>query len=321
MNNRIIHIDWLKATAIYLVILGHQPISCVEVHDWIFTFHVPLFFFISGYLMKLEYREDFIWKNIRSLLLVTIPYFALNLVLGIFIDFLFYRDDLNVDHNLTTPMINYLLGKSEAGVVWFLIALFWMRIIYYYSYLHLKNSYVVLLLSMIVSLFVAYTGFSFNYYQITATLIAFPFFCFGVCLRQNRLENKHISLWVWTIFGFVFSAIPVLLLPVVGQINLSALLLGNSIPLYYFVSLAGALGLFCFSKMIKKESSIISVISNGTLVILLLHMPILLYFKAAYKLTMGIKTPPPIYGSFVSNCYIADYYSYPIFTYKMVANS
>lgn len=42
-------IDWCKAFALYLVVLGHfSPVDNLTL--WLYTFHIPLFFIISGYL-------------------------------------------------------------------------------------------------------------------------------------------------------------------------------------------------------------------------------------------------------------------------------
>ena len=52
MTQRINWIDWAKVFAIYLVILGHHISKDVEgeslVKNFIYAFHMPFFFFISG---------------------------------------------------------------------------------------------------------------------------------------------------------------------------------------------------------------------------------------------------------------------------------
>ena len=47
---RIKDIDILRAIAIILVIVGHTPYPGFnpELHKWIYAFHIPLFFFVSG---------------------------------------------------------------------------------------------------------------------------------------------------------------------------------------------------------------------------------------------------------------------------------
>ena len=49
MTQRLGWIDRSKGIGIFLVILGHASLP-YEVSKFIFSFHIPLFFFLSGYL-------------------------------------------------------------------------------------------------------------------------------------------------------------------------------------------------------------------------------------------------------------------------------
>lgn len=49
---RINWIDWAKAISILLVVMGHSNYSCGAVGNLIFLFHMPFFFFLSGYLFN-----------------------------------------------------------------------------------------------------------------------------------------------------------------------------------------------------------------------------------------------------------------------------
>ena len=51
-KQRIIFIDWLKAIGIFLVIVGHMPMGDNMLRNWIYSFHMPLFFFASGFLYR-----------------------------------------------------------------------------------------------------------------------------------------------------------------------------------------------------------------------------------------------------------------------------
>ena len=48
-RNRIL--DIAKGIGIILVVIGHMPIN-IDIYNVIYTFHVPLFFFISGLLYR-----------------------------------------------------------------------------------------------------------------------------------------------------------------------------------------------------------------------------------------------------------------------------
>lgn len=61
--------DVLKGLAILLVIIGHCEIGAL--HSFIYSFHVPLFFFVSGYFLKQRPVRDEVRLNFKRLI---IPY-------------------------------------------------------------------------------------------------------------------------------------------------------------------------------------------------------------------------------------------------------
>ena len=70
MNERIEWIDVAKAIGIVLVIFGHAY-DCYA-RGYLYGFHMPLFFFLSGLTFKLgEDKRRFFWKKIKGIL---IPY-------------------------------------------------------------------------------------------------------------------------------------------------------------------------------------------------------------------------------------------------------
>ena len=70
-------IDVAKGIAIFLVILGHTKFIG---RDYIYLFHMPLFFFLSGMVYNEKYDEkpvEFILKKIKSLY---VPYVLYNVL-------------------------------------------------------------------------------------------------------------------------------------------------------------------------------------------------------------------------------------------------
>lgn len=75
----------LAALAILMVVAGHLGYNIMTIGDLFpyYSFHVPLFVFISGYFYKDTERErpfGYVWKKIRRLL---VPYFVWNLFYGV----------------------------------------------------------------------------------------------------------------------------------------------------------------------------------------------------------------------------------------------
>lgn len=84
---RIRYIDLTKGFAIILMLWGHTMTSVDEIHVWIYSFHMPIFFIICGILIKIKKEKD---KGehrlgniiIRRLYTAGIPYFTFGFVLA-----------------------------------------------------------------------------------------------------------------------------------------------------------------------------------------------------------------------------------------------
>lgn len=73
---------FLQVFGIILVVIGHSGEMNANLHRWIYSFHMPLFMFISGYLLNYTNQgkieninlKEFFWKKVKRLL---IPYFII----------------------------------------------------------------------------------------------------------------------------------------------------------------------------------------------------------------------------------------------------
>lgn len=60
-KERIEYIDIAKGTGIILMVLGHIPAFSNNykfAYKFIYAFHMPLFFIISGYLFAYKYKQN-----------------------------------------------------------------------------------------------------------------------------------------------------------------------------------------------------------------------------------------------------------------------
>ena len=131
---RIVWIDMAKAIAILLMIVGHE-INSGGVRSFIFSFHMPLFFILSGYtahrvtawheLKRVTFK---LFKRIWLLAALMIG------LLGVENYFL-HPANIMVFFKLTLAGIFWgsnggPWGLSNVGVMWFLFAYFWARIFF-----------------------------------------------------------------------------------------------------------------------------------------------------------------------------------------------
>lgn len=76
MNNRISYLDIFKGFGIFFVVFGHVT-HIGELRDYIWNFHMPLFFFVSGLLYNSNLRfKDFLLKRIKSIYIPYILFFC-----------------------------------------------------------------------------------------------------------------------------------------------------------------------------------------------------------------------------------------------------
>jgi len=112
-NMRLAWVDKTKGVGMLLVILGHMryPYSDV-IAKFIFSFHMPLFFFLSGYLHKNDFGKNYFLRRVDALL---VPYFIWSILIWVV--------NLNWGRQYMGEFIDIPLGNGY-GITWFLSCLF-----------------------------------------------------------------------------------------------------------------------------------------------------------------------------------------------------
>ena len=116
------YIDCLRGTAIILVVLGHLNPGMV-LETWIYSFHMFLFFFLSGYLFKR--KQGFRRQAAAAAKSCLIPYFFWSLCAV-----LFSLEIGEYDYRMALCKLFYIGGSvSWNSPVWFLVVLFWLKLL------------------------------------------------------------------------------------------------------------------------------------------------------------------------------------------------
>lgn len=132
-EKRLQHIDVARGIAIICIILGHLGIS--EINRFVFTFHVPIFYLITGYFIKPEGKmSDFIKGKFRTLILPYISTCIIIIVLSVIINLLSSPNG-SVGATALEWLYASLYGAGDTyrepfyiksiGGIWFLLASFW----------------------------------------------------------------------------------------------------------------------------------------------------------------------------------------------------
>lgn len=196
----------LKGIAILLVILGHaitqtkrQGIILSTVHQVIYSFHMPLFFFASGFLsLRLLDARD--WKSRISYggnrtLRLLIPYFFMG-ILYMFAGAYYYKNPTMIGRDILISMVK---GSNLNSELWFLYVL-WLITLVSLVFIRRETLWFWTVASGIFSLisykFSAYSG-------ILHLFLYFAFYvilgmAFRTCYERVRQYLKRWILWVLT---------------------------------------------------------------------------------------------------------------------------
>ena len=89
----------LKGIGAFCVVLGH---CAMPVQNFVYLFHVPLFFFISGYMYNEQKYGDAPYDNLKGRMKSWVKYVALYIVYILLHNVLGYYDMLRIDEPLYT---------------------------------------------------------------------------------------------------------------------------------------------------------------------------------------------------------------------------
>lgn len=287
MRNEIF--DIMKGIGIIAVIIGHSAIHN-EFRNLIFTWHMPMFFMISGYFYKNYSFGIFLKKNLKSLI---IPYLFTSITLCILTIIYTYigqqatSSNINIINSIWA--IIYGAGSTELpnggiyfiGAIWFLQALFWCRISFNIVYNNFHKKYIIILFFIsTISTFVAQHIFIPT--NILQGLSALIFFTVGYKVKELNLLKKNTN----KLYLFIMSVI-VLLSSSLGPIGMVTCYYPSYI-INMIASIVGGYLIYYISYKFTntKIGLILSHIGTLSLIILCIHIIDLQFFsRICYLIT------------------------------------
>ncbi len=227
-KKRILYYDNLKFILILLVVIGHVIERQVDIsymngiYLFIYTFHMPLFIFITGFLAKKLEDKD---GNFR--LYKVINYVLLYLIFKISL-FLFSKFILHQDIEF------YLFTEREAP--WYILACaFWLSLTYLTKNVKPKC---MLIFSVILALVIGYDFFVEDVFVLSRTIVFYPFFLLGFYLSKEKLNNfvNIIHQRKYQLISFVcLTGLLVFMIIFASKIGFIKNFLFGAVP-YYFVT-------------------------------------------------------------------------------------
>lgn len=281
-------ISIVKAIGIILMVIGHS--GCPQwLHNYIYIFHMPLFFFCSGYFFKPinNFRQviSFSKKKIKGLYLPYIKWCIIFLLLhNIFFNLNIYNNFYGFNNIVSQPysatdfikkILNIILAMRGAeqllGGFWFLRVLFLssilLAIISQLKY-KFKISHSTIVICLLCILYFAKIS------HLRAPIIGdIPLILYGIIfLYLGYLYKKIEKIDFYKISTFLLLSLCV---AVGSYSNYSNMLLFEytDIASYIFFATLGILSIFCISSIFTKQkiATPLIYIGDNTMIILSLH--------------------------------------------------
>ena len=216
MHNRIKYLDITKFIGIFCIYLGHFGSYAGNAYNFVFSFHVPLFFFVSGFSENLSKDIPFgkyIIKNIKSILL---PFYIFA-TLSLMVVTIESNTHTLIGPNLIEILKGCIRNQYFAVGLWFLTCLFVIKNVFYFLRKTVKFRWLTLLLCIalycfaellinprpIVTPHMIYNIDSACYYIIFYALGYYGFEPIQRLLDWENPINKKISIGIGAIlFGY-----------------------------------------------------------------------------------------------------------------------
>lgn len=283
-NKRILWLDVLKGIGIITVIISHCFIPETFLNKYLYSFHMPLFFFASGYLFKKKKIGNFLIGRYKNLI---IPYFLFSII-SLCLFFLTANiGDVKIPQS---EQLKKILGVFYGNgindymfniTIWFLLCLFIVEFIFQLI-MEFTNSTISLIVILILFSIIGYLDSKFMTIRLPWSIdVAFTgivFYGIGYLFKGKKYEITN------------YQKIPLILLLVSislvscyfnAKVDMNHNELGNFI-LFYLSALSGIAYISIISVDFR-NSSFLSFLGRNSLIIVGTHTLLLIILGSFFK--------------------------------------
>ena len=262
---RVLYIDYAKALGMLLIIWGHTKLIGIS-NEFVYAFHIPLFFFLSGMVFnKGRYGNlgHFLARKVQTLL---VPYVVFSVLTWMLWAGYSYYTHVDVD-SFWNPLLQTVLAQGSGGFLvhnvplWFVTCLFIVELMYWFVS-ELKVGWII-----VTCVVLAITSYCLvNYcdiwdfkrmpWSIDVAMMAIPFFALGHLLvkyvpriKMSDTVNNHLAIsWILVIVGFAITAY---LGHLNGMVSMGHARLGNSPIVFYLTACIGTFAMLILCILIE----------------------------------------------------------------------
>lgn len=276
-SKRLDWVDIAKGIAIILMVIGHE-VKNIYIYAFIFSFHMPLFFILSGYTSsKVDSWNKFFQKQWRSLkrvlLLAILMVFLLGFENLIFIPTFSFSDFW---HNVLLGSFwgsnNPMLGIVGVGVMWFLFVFFWAKFCYELLQILLPSFYTGLFLFVLSGIIMAWCQNFTHFLPQTLDIVpvAALFMWIGTLIKE-KVDINNLSILDKTVFLIlIFIWIASFICKIHIEMSIRHY---PGLFLSVIEAIGGTIVICIFSKWISKSilSGTLQIIGKHTLAVMCIH--------------------------------------------------
>lgn len=295
-------LDYAKCVGILLVLIGHFGMTPKNLVNLIYSFHMPLFFVISGYL----FREDH--RFIRAFRMLGI-YILTGLFFSLTYNYVYSTVDIQQEC-VSLLYCNYS-GGNPASILWFLLVLSGVELVYDLIFMLkslikkaiISDSIIVsafIVLCIILSIIFIKNDYSFMF-RIQTITVAAVFYGMGLLIKilgPNVKKSLGKSDWLSIFLVSCFMTCCVVVLN--GRVDMESGVYNNYF-LYIIGSMIGSVGVFSVCHLIPEGVKWMQVVGRQTLILYLGHI----YIVFKYLLTVILNTADAVVVKLLA--YILNY--------------
>ena len=276
-SSRIEWIDAAKGIGIIFVVLGHIWLIGPG-QKYINSFHMPLFFFLSGYIFRVgNYRNlrQFVCSKVNRIL---IPYAWFSIFTYIY----WVMFERAVSGNTVSPVtafVNIFVCQGtdrhlpHNPALWFLPCLFIVEVMFFCIARNIKREFVpiILLISSIASNYITRWFPGNVFWSANVALTGLVFYGIGYVTQSTR--RLLISSSGWIAFIFVTATTIGLFLSLKNTYVIMAACVYGDYFYFYLAAFLNITGIIAISVLLKKTNWLIY-LGRNSLTIFALHFPI-----------------------------------------------
>lgn len=274
------------------MIVGH--IISGEIRNLIYSFHMPLFFVLTGFTMKrVSTKKEFCQQLKKDFFRILVPYLTIYLV-DVLVSVIVFKEEVHLDIILDKLMWASAVevnGHFAIGAIWFLFILFCTKFVFSLVQLLFSTKYngiIFMFLALIGQIIAINQAWLFLSLDIICVAILYMYFGNMMSINWGFIEDKQMLITViaWFLWMFCWNE---------GIRVEMATRYYPKFPISILASICGCICVFTLSKAIEcfsKLAQIMGMIGRHTLAIFGIHH---LSFRFMYLWESG---------SIIKNCLI-----------------